>query len=213
MNELFGNLFDEGDRGAGGRLHGLAVGVVTDNVDPEGLARVRIRLPWQEDGAPTYWARCAVLMAGPAMGTFFLPEVDDEVLVGAENDDPSHLYVLGMLWNGKRAPPEKNKDGKNDKRLIKSRSGHQLLFDDGDKPVVELKLKDGKRLTMDDDGVVVDDDKGNVLTIATKSGEITIKSKASLTLKSQKIAIEAGATMEIKASGSLKIQGALVQIN
>lgn len=209
------NLFDiggESEREADGFLKGLAVGLVTDNVDPEKMARIRVQLPWQEEGAPSYWARMAVPMAGGQRGTYFLPEVGDEVLVGAENGDPSHLYVLGALWNGKQAPPETNAD-KNDRRLIKSRSGHQLMFDDGAKGIVELKLADGKRLLLDDKGVLVEDGKGNSLTIESKSGAMTIESKASLTLKSQKISIEAGATMEIKASGSLKIQGALVQIN
>lgn len=213
MSRMGGLGVVEADREGDGFLQGLAVGVVTDNKDPDGLSRVRVKLPWQAKGDTSYWARIATPMAGPDRGAYFLPEIDDEVLVGAEGGDPSHLYVLGAVWNGKQKPLRDNADGKNDHRLIKSRAGHQLLFDDGDKPVVELKLADGKRLVMDDDGVIVEDGQGNKLTISTGSAGIVIESGATLKLKSQSISIEAGASLTIKAAGTLTIQGALVKIN
>lgn len=207
------SLLDSLDRRESGRIDGLAVGVVTDNQDPEKLARVRVRLPWLGDGAVSHWARTAMLMAGKDMGTFFLPEIGDEVLVGAEQGDPSHLYVLGMLWNGKLTPPETNSDGKNNKRFIKTRSGHELMFvDDEAAPLAELKLKDGKKLSLSKDGIEITDG-SNKIVIETKSSAITIESTAKLNIKSQKISIEAGASMEIKSSGTLTIKGALVQIN
>ena len=92
-------------------------------------------------------------MAGDDRGTYFLPEVGDEVLVAAEDGDPSHLYVLGMLWNGKQKAAGDNGDGDNNTRLIKSRSGHTVRFnDDASKPEVEVKLADGKRILLDQDG-------------------------------------------------------------
>ena len=207
------SLFEPVEQKSRGTIQGLAVGVVTDNKDPEGLARVRVQLPWLEDGAVSYWARTAMLMAGKDMGSFFLPEIGDEVLLGAEQGDPSHLYVLGMLWNGKLPPPETNKDGKNNKRFVKTRSGHELMFvDDEAAPLAELKLKDGKKLSMSKDGITVTDGT-NKIVIETKSSAITIESTAKLSIKSQIIAIEAGASMELKSSGTLTIKGALVQIN
>ena len=200
-----------GDTDQGG-MTGLAVATVTDNKDPEGMGRVCVRLPWQEAGATSYWARIAAPMAGADRGTYFLPEIGDEVLVGAENGDPSHLYVLGMLWNGRAKPPETNSDGKNDRRLIRSRSGHELLFDDGAEPVVELKLKDGKRLRLDREGVLLEDGK-NRLRIEAGGSAITIESMAKLNLKSKAISIQADASMEIKSGGTLTIKGAMVQIN
>ncbi|MEY9418068.1 uncharacterized protein involved in type VI secretion and phage assembly [Bradyrhizobium japonicum] len=213
MDTLFTGAVNEAEREVDGFLQGLAVGIVTDNKDPEGLARVRVRLPWQTSGHSSYWARIAMLMAGDGRGTYFLPEIGDEVLIGAENGDPSHLYVIGVVWNGKQKPPENNDDGKNDRRVIYSRSGHRLLFDDGAQPRVELLLADKKRLVLDQNGVTLDDDKGNKLVIESSSGAITIASTASLKLKSQTISIEAGASMEIKASGTLSIKGAMVQLN
>jgi len=205
---------DEMEREADGFLTGLAVGLVTDNEDPDGLARVRVHLPWHEEGDTSYWARSAMPMAGDSRGTYFLPEVGDEVLVGAENGDPSHLYVLGMLWNGKAAPPTTNSDGENNERAIHSREGHILRFsDDAAKPEIELKLKDGKRLALDKDTVTLEDEKRNVIKINSSSGAIEITASKELKLSAPSISIEAGGSMDIKASGTLTLKGAMVQIN
>lgn len=213
MDMLAGAQENEADRESDGYARGLAVATVTQNRDKDGLARVRVRLSWQAEGEESYLARLAIPMGGSDMGTYFLPEIGDEVLVGFERGDLSHPYIIGALWSGRLPPPENNDDGKNDRRLIRSRSGHELRFDDGESPTVELKLKDGKRLLLDDKGVKVEDDKGNKITIETGSGTMTIESKSQLKLKSQNIAIEAGASMEIKASGTLTLKGAIVQIN
>ena len=69
-------------------------------------------------------------MAGKERGLYFLPEVDDEVLVAFEHGSPDAPYVLGGLWNGKDVPPESNADGKNDRRSIMSRSGHVIRLND-----------------------------------------------------------------------------------
>lgn len=210
---LYQTIEHESDRESDGFLKGVAVAVVTDNKDTEGLARVRVRFPWQRDAQTSFWARLAVPMAGKERGTYFLPEIDDEVLVAFERGDVEHPYVIGAVWNGKALPPETNDDGQNDRRLIRSRAGHELRFDDGSSPTVELKLQDGKHLQLDNQGVKVEDEKGNTLTIESGSGAITIKSSGTLKLQSQQVSIEAGASMELKASGTLTIKGALVQIN
>jgi uncharacterized protein involved in type VI secretion and phage assembly len=213
MSLLEHDGFEALEGGGDGRILGVARGLVTDNCDPDGLGRVRVQLAGQAQGSG-YWARTAAPMSGSAYGAWFLPEVGDEVLVAAEHGDPALLYVLGMLWNGKVKPPATNDDGKNNLRLIKSRSGHQLLFDDTDGAhILELKLADGKLVTLDKDGVSIDDSKGNTIVIKSNASEIAITSKAKLTLKSAQVAIEADGTLEIKSGGTLTLKGALVQIN
>src|SRR3974390_1206682 len=131
---------------------GVAVAVVTQNRDPDGLARVTVRFPWYENPNENYWARLAVPMAGQGQGTYFLPEIGQEVLVAFDRGDVRFPYVVGALWNGKEGPPTTNSDGKKDRRVIPPREGHWLLFDDGSKGLVELKLQDGKRLPTDEQG-------------------------------------------------------------
>lgn len=204
--------YAEADRESDGFIHGFAVGVVTDNNDPDGLHRVRVGLPWQPESTTSYWARVSMPMGGPEMGTYFLPEIGDEVLVGFERGDVSHPFVIGSLWNGAQAPPDNNGDGNNDRRLIRSRAGHELRFDDGQANEVELKLSDGKHLYINSDGVKVEDEQGNTVTIETMSGTMTVKSNTQLKLESQSVEIK-GTTIDVKATGTLTLKGALVQIN
>ena len=124
---------------SGGYAKGVALALVTQNKDPEGLGRVKLRFPWESQPRESDWARCAVPMAGKDRGTYFLPEIGDEVLVAFEREDMRFPYVLGALWNGQDKPPESNSNGQNDRRVIKSRSGHKLTFDDGSQGQIELR--------------------------------------------------------------------------
>ena len=149
---------------AGGYIKGVAIALVTQNKDDEGLCRVKVRFPWHENASESFWARLATPMAGKERGLVTIPEVGDEVLVAFEREDLRFPFILGGLWNGTDKPPLANDDGKNDKRILKSRKKHYLLFDDGAKGVVELAHEKGRKITFDDNGFVVQDEKGNVYT-------------------------------------------------
>lgn len=214
MDEMLWGSRSETDRESDGFLSGLAVGVVTDNQDPDGLARVRVQLPWHLRSGTSYWARSAMPLAGNDRGTYFLPEIGDEVLVGAEDGDPSHLYVLGMLWNGRQTPPVQGEGSANNTRMIKSRSGHTLRFnDDPGKPEVEVGLADGKQILLDRDTVVISDGRTNVITFTATSGSIEISAGQQLSLKAGSVSIDATSSVSITASGTLALRGGLVQIN
>jgi len=204
---------DETALEAGGHAKGVAVAVVRENKDDSGLGRVKVSYPWHSKPSESYWARVAVPMAGGKRGTWFLPENGDEVLVAFERGDLRFPYVVGALWNGVDKSPITNKDGKNDVRLIHTRKGHKLTFDDGSKGKVQLELNDGKRVTIDDDGLQVDDGKGNSIVIQSNSGAITIEAASKLTLKAPQIAIQATGKLDVTASGNLTLSGALVRIN
>jgi uncharacterized protein involved in type VI secretion and phage assembly len=214
-------LQDVGGGAAGGKIDGVMVGIVTSNKDPDGLGRVRIRLPVRESNDESYWARVATLMAGKGRGSFFLPEVDDEVLVAFEQGNAEHPYIIGALWNGKDTPPEANSDGKNNIRKIRSRSGHEILFNDNaearqEKVVIQTKA--GHVITLDDtsgkEKIDITDKTGsNAITIDSNQNAITISSAMKLSIKSQVIEIEAQGMMTLKANATLTIQGTLVKIN
>ena len=197
----------------GGHLKGVALATVTQNKDPDGLSRVQVQFRWQEKPSPSSWARLSMPMAGKDRGFMMIPEVGDEVLVAFEKEDVRFPYVLGVLWNGKAKPPFSNEDGKNDKRIIKSRKKHYLLFDDGASGVVELRHEKGRKIVLDDKGFTVQDEKGNVVKVDSNSGAMTIEAKGQLNIKAATITIEATGTLEIKAGATLTIRGALVNIN
>lgn len=198
---------------SGGHAKGVAVAVVRENRDDSGLGRVKVSYPWHSKPQESYWARVAVPMAGAGRGTWFLPENGDEVLVAFERGDLRFPYVVGSLWNGVDRSPIANKDGKNDIRQIRTRKGHKVTFDDGTKGRVQIELNDGKRLTIDDDGIEVNDGQGNALTVQSGSGGVTIQAASSLTLKAPQISIQATGKLDVTASGTLALSGALVRIN
>jgi uncharacterized protein involved in type VI secretion and phage assembly len=203
------------------RISGVVIGIVTNNNDTDGMGRVRVRFPWRGDDDESYWARVATLMAGNDRGTFFLPEVDDEVLVAFDHGDINHPYIVGALWNGVDTPPETNSDGKNNVRKIKSRSGHEIILDDNHEQgaeKIEIHTNAGHTILLDDstgsEKIEIRDKTGdNSIVMDSVQGAITISSQMKLSIKSQIIEIEAGGMMTIKSNAALTIQGTPVQIN
>ena len=183
--------------GFGGLFYGVYPALVVDVGDPDGQGRVRVRLPWAEDGeSQRYeaWARIATLMAGGDRGTWFIPDVDDEVLVAFEAGRPDRPYVVGALWNGQDAPPESmDGAGNNDIKSITSRSGVTITFDDasGQERLV-LETPGGNRVTLDDGGrsLTVEDSSGNSVELAPSG--VTVTASAKVTVQASTMEISAG---------------------
>jgi uncharacterized protein involved in type VI secretion and phage assembly len=197
------------------RVFGAVVGVVTNNQDPDNHGRVKVRFPWLSDAEESHWARIAVPMGGSDRGIYCLPEVDDEVLVAFEHGDLRFPYVLGALWNGTDKPPATNGDGKNNVRLIKSRSGHIIKLNDEDgKETIEIVDKKGTNSIVIDsaaDTLTITTDKD--IALAAPNGTISLEAKNIELKSSADMKIEAGADMDVKASATLTIKGATVNIN
>ncbi len=189
---FFDVLIDTEEREATlSRIYGVVVGVVTNNKDDSGMGRVKVKFPWLSEQDESYWARIAAPMAGKERGFYFLPEVEDEVLVVFEQGDVRFPYVIGALWNGKEKPPAKNEDGKNNIRVIKSRSGH----------VIRLNDEDGK------EKIEIIDSKNNSIIFDTANNSITIKTDKDITLSAPKGTIKLEAkNIEIKSSSNTKIE-------
>ena len=203
------------DRGRGSKIFGVVVGIVTNNKDPDGLGRVKVKIPVLSGDDESHWARVVTFMGGKERGAFFLPEVDDEVLVTFEHGDLSSPYVIGALWNGVDKPPETNGDGKNNVRLIKSRSGHMIRLDDTDgAEKIEVIDRTGKNLISVDTAsntVTVNSDKD--INLSAPNGTITIEAQDVAIKASASAKTESGAGMELNASGTMTIKGATVNIN
>lgn len=221
-------------------IRGVAIGIVTDNVDPERMGRVLLTFPWRGADDESYWARVAAPMAGEGMGAYFLPEVGDEVLVAFDDGDVQHPYVLGALWNGKERPPEDNSDGKNNRREIRSRSGHELVFDDSTtEGKVELKTSTGDKVVLDDSTtegkieietsaghkITLDDSTGREkISIVDKSGQekiefdsvrrsLEISSGMKLSIKAPVLEIKGDTSVSVESSGILSLKGSIIKLN
>jgi uncharacterized protein involved in type VI secretion and phage assembly len=212
-----GDFFDDRDlRDAlAARIPGVVVAVVTNNQDPDGFGRVKVKFPWLSDDDESHWARIAALMAGKDRGAYFLPEVEDEVLVAFAHGDVRFPYVVGALWNGKDAPPGDNSDGKNNVRLIKSRSGSVVRLSDEDgKELVEIA--DGKgdnKVLIDIANKTITIKSAKDITLSATDGTITLDAKTIAIKSSGDAKVEAGKGMDVKAAATLNVKGATVNIN
>ncbi|MGZ4135340.1 MAG: phage baseplate assembly protein V, partial [Tumebacillaceae bacterium] len=225
-----------------GITQGVMVAIVTDNKDPDGLARVKLKFPKLEGDEESDWARISSLMAGNDRGSLFIPEVGDEVLVAFHMGDITQPYVLGTLWNTQQPSPKVDGD-KNNISKFKSRAGHELIFDDDDSAgKVTIHTKKGHiiEFTDQDDTIKIADSNGtntisvvggstNEISIKSSSSEIKINQQGAITINgtqsvkvtAPQISLEANATLDLKASGSLNIssdgllniKGSMVKIN
>lgn len=183
--------------GLGGHWYGVFPALVTDVKDPDSQGRAKVMLPWSPDtDGSRYeaWARLATFMGGNNRGSWFIPDVNDEVLLVFEGGDPRRPYIIGGLWNGKDAPPETmDGAGKNELKVLRSRNGVKLTLDDKDgqeKFIVETP--GGQKITLKDGpgAVQLEDSNGN--SIKMETGGITITTSAKATVTASTMEVSAG---------------------
>ncbi|MCC6726550.1 MAG: type VI secretion system tip protein VgrG [Saprospiraceae bacterium] len=187
-------------------VNGLQIGIVTKiEGDPDGEDRIQVRLPVVSPDDEGIWARVATLDAGDNRGSFFRPELNDEVLVGFLNDDPRHPVVLGMCHSSAKPAPHQPTDDNHEKGFV-TRSKMRLWFDD-DKKIVTLETPAGNKLQMteEDKAIMIEDQNGN--KIVMNSDGISIESSKDIILKASKDIKAEGVNIELKASGNFKAEG------
>ena len=225
-------------------LQGLHAAVVKKlDGDPQKAQRIQIELPWLDGKSKLLWARLATMYATNGMGTYFLPEVNDEVLVGFMNADPTHPVILGSLYGEKHKPPFEY-EAKNNTKAIVTREKLRIEFDEEKKVITvatpgknTLEISDdGKSITltdqhkneikMDSGGITLSSSKdikltakGGITMDATSKISGTAKSDISLDGMNVKLQAKVGATVkgnataELSATGQTTVKGAMVMIN
>jgi uncharacterized protein involved in type VI secretion and phage assembly len=158
---------------------------------------VKVTLPWSPDtGGQRYeaWARLATMFAGNNRGSWFVPDVDDEVLVCFEHGDPRRPFVIGGLWNGRDAPPEAmDGAGNNEKKVLRSRNGVKITFDDTDgREQLTLETPGGQTVTLKDGpgAVEIVDSNGN--SIKLEASGVTVTASAKVTVNASQVSVSAG---------------------
>jgi len=191
--------------GLGGRWYGVFPATVLDNKDPDGMGRVMVTLPWCPDtGGDRYeaWARLATFMGGHNRGSWFIPDVNDEVLVSFEAGDVRRPYVIGALWNGQDSPPETmDGAGNNYKKVLRSRNGVKITLDDQDgQEQFIVETPGGQKITLKDGpgSVAIVDSNGNSIKMETSgitinaSGKVTINAGAQVAVSAGLVQVDAG---------------------
>jgi Rhs element Vgr protein len=209
-------------------MEGLHIGIVTKlEGDPDGEDRIQVRVPVVHKDDEGIWSRIATLDAGNKRGTFFRPEIEDEVIVGFLNNDPRHAVVLGMCNSSAKPAPLAAKDDNHEKGYV-SRSEMKMIFNDdkktfsletpaGNKFLITeedkaIKMEDqhGNKFTMDQDGIKIESIKDIVLKAAKdcKVDAVNVAVKASANFKA-----EGSAGAELSSGGGTTVKGSMVQIN
>jgi uncharacterized protein involved in type VI secretion and phage assembly len=133
-------------------------GIVTATVkDRNSQGQVRVQYPWLPGDDTGYWAPIATMMAGVARGSWFMPEIGDDVLVAFEQGDFDHPYVVGFLWNGQNQPPS----GDPQQRMLRSVNGHMIeIYDpdvgsDGEKGYIRLRDAYGNEIVLQNSAITI----------------------------------------------------------
>jgi Rhs element Vgr protein len=195
-------------------VNGLQIGVVVQlQDDPNGEDRILVKAPVIDPDAEGIWARVATLDAGNKRGSFFRPEIDDEVVLGFLNDDPRDPIVLGMLNSSAKPAPLTASDDNHQKGFF-TRSELKVTFDD-DQKIITLETPGGNKITISDadKGITLADQNNNTLTlndsgITLKSPkDITLEATGKLTLKATQDASLEGLNVNAKANAQFKAEG------
>jgi phage protein D/phage baseplate assembly protein gpV len=223
-----GDLVQRPGNGSRNWGNSLVIGVVTNNNDPDGMGRVRVKFAALGETMEGWWARVATLNAGNERGVFMMPQPGDEVVVGFEHGDPRRPFVLGSLYNGKAKLPADLKDPQERKSLYGVKTDHEVFVDGKQK----MTLRTGEKMTVEVNrngqggtGDFLLDAKGNVEQKATQSfkingqtieidgqGSVKIKGSGSVTVESSGQLELKGAAVTVQASGPLQLKGAIINI-
>jgi Rhs element Vgr protein len=200
---------------------GLHTGIVTDNEDPEGEMRVRVKFPYINANDEGVWARISLADAGNERGLFFRPEIGDEVIVGFLYDDPRQPVILGMLHSSALPSPLQPSNDNNQKGYT-SRQKMILQFDD-DKLEVKIETPAGNKLVISEDqksitiqdqnnnkillnqdGIIINDEnEGEIITLAKNQGQLKIKANAKVIIEAPQIELVENAAHPLVFGDSL----------
>ena len=174
---------------------GFFSALVTDNNDPINAGRVKVRISLPGRESYEGWARVSTFMAGRNKGSWFMPDVNDEVLVAFGVGTAGGIYVVGGLWSKVNRPPETMNAG-NDKKVLCSRNGVTLTLDDqaGQESII-METPGGQKFTLKDGpgSVEIRDSNGNSVTLEPSG--VTVNAAAKVTLNATAVEISSGLVM------------------
>lgn len=189
------------------KIYGVALAKVINNVDITGETRVQLELPWLPGFNP--WARIATPTGGLARGFFFIPQINDEVLVAFNQGDVREPFVVGSLWNRIDRSPALLPSDTINKRIIRTPLGQEIVFDELKSSVT---ITNTNQQTLSLDPIQAELSAGTVPPMLKASisldikGNVTIHGTTGITLKAPLIQIE-GDIVNIKGSASTTVEG------
>ena len=185
------------------KVFGVTTATVINNIDCSGEAKVQLLLPWLPGYMP--WARMSTPMAGLGRGTYFMPQIGDEVIVAFNHGDVREPYVLGATWNSIDRPPSVAPTDPVTTRKIRTPLGHELSFDEALQSVT-LTSNTMSSVTLDPEQALLSTPTASVKI--GKAGDVTITSSTKLTLKAPVIEISADVVLTVSSNGNASVTAA-----
>jgi uncharacterized protein involved in type VI secretion and phage assembly len=166
-----------------GRYFGLYPAIVTDIIDDDRLSRIQVKFPWLGSDGDSVRAMATLLSpyADDDQGFVALPAVNTQVVVAFEAGELRRPYIIGSAWDGQEMMPV-TPTRPNNKRVIKSRAGSLLEFDDTDGAAkVTISMQSGHTVVLDDAAqqVEIQHANGSVITFDV-AGRIAIQANATV---------------------------------
>jgi uncharacterized protein involved in type VI secretion and phage assembly len=178
------------------RFYGVVEGIVTENSDPDGEGKVRVKYPSFDEHMNSEWCRILQPYAGKGYGMFFVPEKGDEVVVAFAHGDMRLPIILGGVYNGLDKPPS-HRDASTDEKMIRTKGGHQVLLNDSkDSHQIKITTNGGHEIDLNDkeQTVSVTSSGGQSITLDDQAGSITVKTSGG-----QSITLDPGGGVTISA--------------
>jgi Rhs element Vgr protein len=217
---IYKNMADSQTAGLVGGVHGLQIGKVVHLAkDPDGEDRILVKIPTIDNNAQGIWSRVACLDAGADRGTFFRPELQDEVIVGFINDDPNDAIVLGMLNSSAKKAPLQASDDNHEKGIF-TRSKMRVHFHDQTKTIT-IDTPAGNSVKLDEQGMTIEikDQNSNKITLGPTGIKISspknvdLEAGVNLSLKAGASLVIGGTTLSVKADGNISMEGAIAKLS
>ncbi|NLX10729.1 MAG: phage tail protein [Chloroflexi bacterium] len=198
------------------KFYGVTVGTVINVLDPMMLGRVQVKLPFIDSLDLSPWARVAVPMTGKMYGTYFIPGMDDEVLIAFEHGDVNAPYVIGCLWNAKTPPPLPSPVAQ--VRMIKTPQGNQIMFTDLpgastimiQTPTRQTILMSTAGIQITTDSTVINLSKDGVTITGTN---VNIVGTTAVNISAPTVSISSTTATNVTSTGNTTVAGSLVKIN
>ena len=189
--------------------------VVIDNKDPEGLGRVKVKFKWAEPNNLSHWMRCVTPHAGKDRGYYFVPEIEEQVMIAFEADNIDRPFVVGSLYHAKSNSSDK-KEGNNYIKSIRTVSGNEIQFNDKDgEETIHIYNKDMLNevlITMKDDGLIRIVSNKNIQVIAQENIEVqsknmTFEASEKIEFKAKEFIVGAKSKLELDSEKAWSAKG------
>ena len=212
QNTALGLNNTHAETGQSNSINGLQIGIVTKIIeDPNNQFRIKVRIPQLSSTGEGVWARLATLNASSDMGSYFIPSINDEVIVGCLNNNPDTPIILGSLYSTNKAMPYPIEE-ENYKKGFVTKEGTRIIMDD-EKKSIEISTIKGNKLMISDDlkGFVLEDENKNKIILNDQG--ITIESCKDLIMKAKGNVTMEGVNVNVKGSGNMTLKGQMINLN